>query len=160
MSLTKKKSETGNIRASFILEIIGRPAEHLVETLEKLIEQIGKEKGVNVVDKKIQSPIELKDQKDFYTTFAEVEIETEEILNIALLMFKYMPAHIEIIEPELISLSNNKLNEVFNELARRLHGYDEVARILQLQNAQMQRKLKELMPKENSSEKNNKEEEK
>lgn len=137
-------SSTKKIRAIFILEIIGRPAEHLVDTLNKLIDSIDKEKGVKVSEKKIQEPIEIKDQKDFYTTFAEVEIEVEEILQLAILMFKYMPANIEIIEPELIVLSNNGWSDILSELTRRLHGYDEVARVLQMQNAQMQKKLKEL----------------
>ncbi|MDP2672243.1 MAG: hypothetical protein Q8O84_00325 [Nanoarchaeota archaeon] len=142
MSSKNKNSKTG-IKAVFILEIIGRPKEHLVKTLDGLIEAINKEKGVKVIEKKINEPIELKNNKDFYTTFAEVEIEVEEILQIAMLMFKYMPANIEIIEPELIALSNNKLNEIFNELARRLHAYDEVARVLQMQTAKLQRDLKE-----------------
>jgi hypothetical protein len=33
------ENETKNIRAILILEIIGRPAEHLTETLEKIIEE-------------------------------------------------------------------------------------------------------------------------
>lgn len=135
--------ETKGIRAIFILEIIGRPAEHLTETLNKIIDEIDKEKGVEVIEKKVKEVIEMKDQKDFYTTFAEVEIEFEEILQIAGLMFKYMPANIEIIEPELIALSNNGWSEILSELTRRLHGYDEIARVLQIQNAKLQKELKE-----------------
>jgi len=68
-----------------------------------------------------------------------------------------MPAHIEIIEPELIVLANHGWNDILNELTRRLHGYDEVARVLQFQNAQMQQKLKELMPEKKEEEKESKE---
>ena len=143
MNSKKTDLKTKGIRAVFILEIIGRPKEHLVQTLDKLIEAMNKEKGVKVIGKKIKDPVGLKNNKDFYTTFAEVEIEVEGILQIALLMFKYMPANIEIIEPELIALSNNGFNEIFNELARRLHAYDEMARILQIQTAKLQKDLKE-----------------
>ena len=143
MNSKKTDLKTKGIRTVFILEIIGRPKEHLVQTLDKLIEAINKEKGVRVIEKKIKDPVELKNNKDFYTTFAEIEIEVEGILQIALLMFKYMPANIEIIEPELIALSNNGFNEIFNELARRLHAYDEMARILQIQTAKLQKDLKE-----------------
>ena len=58
-----------------------------------------------------------------------------------------MPAHVEIIEPELIALTNNGWNEIFNELARRLHSYDEVARVSQVEKTILGRKLKELMGK-------------
>ena len=162
MSFKKTNLKTNGIKAIFILEIVGRPKEHLVKTLDGLIESINKEKGIKVIEKKINEPVELKNNKDFYTTFAEVEVEVEEILQIALLMFKYMPANIEIIEPELIALSNNKLNDIFNELTRRLHAYDEVARVLQMQTAKLQRDLKEhgfeikegkLVKKEDSEEK-------
>lgn len=143
MNSKRNDSKTKGIRAVFILEIIGKPKEHLIVTLEKIIESIDKEKGVKVIEKKIKEPIELKKNKDFYTTFAEIELEVEEILQIAILMFKYMPANIEIIEPELIALSNNGWNDIFNELSRRLHGYDEIARVLQIQSAKLQRDLKE-----------------
>ncbi len=161
MSLNNNIATKG-IKAIFILEIIGRPKEHLVQTLDKLIESIDKEKGVKVIGEKINEPVELKNNKDFYTTFAEVEVEVEEILQIAILMFKYMPANIEIIEPELIALSNNGWNDILNELARRLHAYDEMARVLQIQTAKLQRDLKEhgfevkegkLVKKEDSEEK-------
>ena len=56
-----------------------------------------------------------------------------------------MPAHVEIISPELITLTNNGLNEMLNELTRRLHGYDEVARTLQVEKEILNRKMKELM---------------
>lgn len=144
MNLRDKNLETKGIRAVFILEIIGRPAKHLTETLNKIIDQIDKEKGVKVVEKKVKEVIEMKDKKDFYSTFAEVEIEVEEVSQIAMLMFKYMPANIEIIEPELIALSNNGWSDILSELTRRLHGYDEIARVLQIQNEKMQKKLKEL----------------
>jgi len=144
MSLRNKNLETKGLRAVFILEIIGRPAEHLTETLNKIIDQIDEEKGIKVIEKKVKEVIEMKDKKDFYTTFAEVEVEAEEVSQIVMLMFKYMPANVEIIEPELIALSNNGWSDILSELTRRLHGYDEIARVLQLQNAQMQKKLKEL----------------
>jgi hypothetical protein len=132
------------INAVMLIEVLGRPPEHLVETLENIAKQIGEEQGVKVVDKKINPPILMKDQKDFYTSFAEIEVEVEEILYLAILMFKYMPANIEIISPQNISLSNSGWNDILNELARRLHGYEEIARILQTEKRIMENKLREM----------------
>ncbi len=137
--------ETKNIRVVMVFEIIGKPKKHLVESLEKIIERIDEEKGVVVKSKEIKKPAELKDQKGFYTTFAEIEVEIEEVLYLAILMFKYMPAHLEIVSPELIALTNNGWNDIFNELTRRLHGYDEVARVLQMERAILEKKLREVM---------------
>jgi hypothetical protein len=137
--------ETKGIKAMFIIEVLGKPPEHLTETLNEIIKNIDEEKGVNVTNKKLSEPVLMKDQKDFYTSFAEIEIDLEEIFSIVVLMFKYMPAHIEILSPELIALTNNGWNEVFNELARRLHGYDEVARIAQGEKTILEKKLREVL---------------
>ena len=137
-------SDKLKVSAIMILDIIGRPPEHLVESLEKIIEQMEKEKGVTLKSKKIKEPVLMKDQKDFYTTFAEIEIEVDEILYLAALMFKYMPAHIEIISPEILALSNNGFNDILNELIRRLHGYDEIARVMQIEKQILLKKIQEL----------------
>ncbi len=141
MSLDK---ETKGIRAIFILDVIGRPPEHLIASLEEIIKEIDKEKGVVVKSKEIKKPELMKDQKEFYTTFCEVEIEVEELLSLVGLLFKYMPAHVEIVSPELIALTNDGWNDILNELARRLHGYDEIARILQLEKQTLLKKIQEL----------------
>ncbi len=139
--------ETKGIRASLILEVLGRPPEHLVETLKKLEGDIGNEKGVEIKDTKIKEPVELKDKKGLYTGFAEIEVEVEEISLLARLMFKYMPAHIEVISPELIALTNNGWGDILSEIIRRLHGYDEVARVIQSEKQILEKKLKEALEK-------------
>lgn len=131
-----------------VLDIIGRPAEHIVKHLERLILQIDDEKGINVKSKNIKEPTILEARKDFFTTFAEIEIELESLDKLILVLFKYMPAHIEIIEPEIVAISNNTWNEILNELARKLHGYDEVARVLQIENRKLLQKVQELGGKE------------
>ena len=147
-----KDMETKGIKSMLVFEIIGRPPEKLKEALEDIIKQIDAEKGVEVKSKDIKEPVLMKDQKDLYTTFAEVEVDVEEILYLALLMFKYMPAHIEVVSPELIALTNHGWGEILSELTRRLHAYDEVARVLRFENNQIKEKLKELMPKEKKDE--------
>ncbi|MDP3992577.1 MAG: hypothetical protein Q8P79_03680 [Nanoarchaeota archaeon] len=141
--MSSREGENG-IRAMMILDVIGRPPEHLVETLGKIAEEMGKEKGVSIKAKEIKEPVVMKENKEFYTTFAEIEVETEDILYLAALMFKYMPAHIEVISPESVALSNNGWGEILSELVRRLHSYDEVARILQIEKEELLRKIQEL----------------
>lgn len=132
------------IKAIIILDVVGRPPKHLVESLKRVAEEIDKEKGVNVISKDIKEPRPMKDQEGFFTTFAEIELEIDEVLNLAMVMFKYMPAHLEIVSPEIIAISNNSWNEILNELTRRMHGYDEVARMLQHENNLLRKKLEEL----------------
>ena len=134
-------------KANFILEVIGHPKEHLTEALKDIIKKISEEKGVEVKDSEINKVKELESKKGFYTTFAEVEIEVNDLILLVLLTFKYMPAFIELIYPENIALNNNGFNELLNEVARRLHGYEELARIFQIEKANLERKIKELEDK-------------
>ena len=139
--------ETKNIRVMMVIEVLGRPPKHLEKTLTDIISKIDNEKGVSVKTKKINKPTLVKDQKDFYTNFVEIEVEIEEILSLAILLFKYMPAHIEIIHPELIALTNNGWNDILNELTRRLHGYDEIARVIQVEKGILEKRLRDVLEK-------------
>ncbi len=58
-----------------------------------------------------------------------------------------MPAHIEIIHPELIALTNNGWNDILNELTRRLHGYDEIARVIQVEKGILEKRLRDVLEK-------------
>lgn len=144
------------INAILVLDIIGRPKEYLLETLRNIIKEIEKEKGVVVKRSDIKEPKEIKEANNFYTTFAEIEVETEEIFPLILLIFKYMPAHIEIIEPEDFVIKNNDFNDIFNEIIGRLHGYDEIARIMQVERDKLLQKIKELEEKTNNKTENKK----
>ena len=133
------------ITTVLILEIVGKPEEHLISTLKQLIEKIGEEKGVEIVRNKIHDPKPMKDKEGFFTTFAEIEVKVDQILSVAMLMFKYMPFHVEVIEPESFVLQNNEWNEILNELTRRLHGYDEVARMIQMENQLMKKQVQDMI---------------
>lgn len=138
---------TKKIHSVLIIEIMGTPKEYLKESLEKILEGIKGEKGVKILESKIHEAIEVKDKKDFFTSFMEVELETINEFTLAVLMFKYMPAHIEVIYPENLNLTNHAFNEILNELVRRLHGYDNLARIFQYEKAKMSEEIAKLKSK-------------
>jgi len=149
MSSDKKNREKSHdIVAVMIIEVLGKPKEHLIETLEKLVTDIDNEPGVSVVEKTIHEPKELEKKPGMFTSYAEIEVEVEQALQLAILMFKYMPAHIDIIEPENIVLTNFGYGDILNELTRRLHKYDEVARVIQMERQILENQLKKYMPKE------------
>ncbi len=131
---------------TIVLEILGRPKEHILEALNTLIERIGSEKGVKILNKRINEPIEVKDSKDLFTTFAELDLEVDSLVQYFGILFAYMPAHIEIIKPEKLSLSNFDLNEIGNRLAQRLHDYDAITKNSMLERDAIMRKLYEVAP--------------
>ena len=129
MSGDNKKKFT----AIMIVEVMGRPKEHLVETLENISKEISEEKGVKLQSKKINEPSLVKDQEDLFTTFAEIEVQVEDPLILSILMFKYMPAHVEVVEPEKFIFTNVEYGDILNELTRRLHRYEELVKVMQFQ---------------------------
>lgn len=144
--------ERKKIDAIMVLEVLGRPPEYLNETLNNLIKSISEEKGVVVKRTDIKPPVELQNQKDFYTSFAEIEVETDEILYLAILLFKYMPAHVEILSPQNLTLTNSGWNDIFNEITRRLHGYEEIVRITQTEKRILENQLKTILGKDGKEE--------
>ncbi|MCR4327126.1 MAG: hypothetical protein NUV46_00925 [Nanoarchaeota archaeon] len=126
-------SKPEKLTAMMIIEVLGRPKEHLVETLEDLSMKVNSEKGLKILNKKINEPNLVKDQKDLFTAFVELEFEVEEVNTLAMILFKYMPSHIEVLEPENFVFKNFEFNELFNEIVRRLHRYEELVRVLQFQ---------------------------
>ncbi len=134
------------IRALLVIEILGRPAEHVKEALIALIEKLVSEKGVRITNKNYHDPVPAKDSDSLFTTFAEVEVEFDSIENYFGILFAYMPSHVEVIYPEKINLTNFHLNEFANILVRRLHDYDAIAKKLVFERDVMMEKLKEVAP--------------
>lgn len=136
-------NEEQKVTAMIVIEVLGRPKEHLVKTLEEIKGKIDAEKGVKVTDFDIKEPTVAKDRKDLFTTFAEIELEADHIQTLSIIAFKYMPAHIEILEPENLRITNNQYADTLSEIIRRLHKYDELLRVMQVEKRILEKKLNE-----------------
>ena len=140
MSYNEKK-----IKAVILLEMLGKPKEYLIENSNNLLNQIRNEPGVSVKDAKTNEPAPLKENNEIFSTFIEIEIEIENLQSLVVLMFKYMPAHVEIISPLRLEFSNVDLGNVLTDLILRLHSYEEIARIMQSEKQILEKKLRELL---------------
>jgi len=154
------------IRVAFILEILGRPPEHISKILAELVEQLGTEKGIKVISSDIHQPKKIEGQKEetkevtveaeLYTAFASIEIEVEELSNLLVILFKYMPSHLEFISPERLEVSNTELRDLLIDILSRMHRYDEITRtvieeknILENQLRMIYQKIREQQEMEN-----------
>lgn len=137
-------SDDFKIKALLIIEIMGRPKEHLMVALNDIIDKIDAEKDVSVTMKKVNEPMEIETQKGMYTNYAEIEVEVKNPMVLSGLMFRYMPAHVEVISPENFYMTNVNYTELMTEITRRLHVYDNIARVLQMEKAIMEKKIAEL----------------
>ncbi len=132
------------IRANLILEILGRPKEHVLEALNELVKKLGSEKGTRIIEKKNHEPILVQDSKDLFTSFSEILAEFDSLDNYFGIIFAYMPSNIEIINPERLVLNNSDLNQLANKLVQRLHNYDAITKKSLYENEILVKKLKEI----------------
>lgn len=117
------------INVIITIEMMGKPPEHLKDTISKFIEGMNAEKGVKILGKKIYE-VKKIENSELFSTFAEVELELDDIYQLFMIIFTYMPSHIDIIKPEELKMKNSDLNVLCNELTRRLHEYDSVAKTI------------------------------
>jgi len=116
------------IHANIVLEIMGRPPENVKEALQTLAVKIASEKGIIIKSKTIHEPIPVEGSKDLFTSFVELSLEIESIPILTTLLFNYMPSHVEVVSPQSLTLSNADFDDLSNNLTRRLHHYDAVAK--------------------------------
>lgn len=133
------------IQAHLILEILGRPAQHIKDALNELLKKLDSEKGIKVISKDEHEPVPIKDS-DLFTSFADVTVELDSMQQYFGIMFAYMPAHIEIISPENFNLSNFQFNELGNRLLSRLHEYDAITKKVIFERNILVEKLKQAAP--------------
>lgn len=152
----------GKIRTILILEILGRPKEHLVKNFEEIIEKLGNEEGVKIIEKTVHEPKKIEDPEDefakkgeIFTSFSEIEVEFNDLNDLIRVIFNYMPSNIEIVSPEKLNLSNVTLSELLTGIILRLHKYDEIAKRVLFEREEMIKKLREIQGDKNESKESN-----
>ncbi len=123
-------SEDMKTQARLVIEIMGRPADHVKKMLSEIVIRISSEKGVKLLNKQEYSPKKLKDSESLYTAFAEIEVETESLEKCFWLAFAYMPSNVEIISPISFKVTTDQINALIGNLIARLHNYDSLAKKL------------------------------
>ncbi|GAG10274.1 unnamed protein product [marine sediment metagenome] len=148
----------GWLRCVFIIEIMGRPAEHISGAMKLVLKGLEKEKGVEIISKKVHKPkkVILKDEKnkkkdskraELFSTFSEIEFMAESLSRLIGLVFDFMPSSVEILDPQTLKININNSNSLINDLATRLHKNDAAVKGLYLQNQRLKREIEELKKK-------------
>ncbi len=120
-----------------IIEVAGRPAEHLKKALEDHVEKLNNLKGVSLISKEFVEPKLIEDEKQIFTCHSEVEVEVETLFRLTELIFDFMPSSVEVLEPETVKLSAQESTMFLNDLSGRLHKYDEIVKVAQMKNQQL-----------------------
>ncbi|MEK6908601.1 MAG: hypothetical protein AABX23_00940 [Nanoarchaeota archaeon] len=116
------------LKAKFIIEILGRPVEHLEKSLSDLIEKLGTEKGVSLLHKEINKAKKVEKTDNLWTAFADIDLSFESLPLFLNIVMTYLPAHVEIYEPDMFKMNAFETNEFANFVVSRLHNYDALAK--------------------------------
>jgi len=143
-----------------IVEMAGRPAEHLTAALEKHVGVLHDINDITVHSIKVSEPREIEANEEnkipagesMFTAFAEADFECETFGRLSETMFDFMPSSVEVIEPSKISMDTTDATGLLNNISGRMHRYDEISKIahakLQQMAAQLEGAQKVLMEKD------------
>jgi len=118
-----------------IIEMAGRPANHVRDSLTKHVGVLENVKDVEVNSINVSEPKEIEMPKDapkqepVFTCFAEVDFGVENFSRVSDMVFDFMPSSIEVIEPSRVSFDAAEATSLLNVISGRMHKYDEVAKI-------------------------------
>jgi len=122
-----------------IIEVLGKPQEHVETAIKKYVQNLKEDKRYHVVREE-NAEIKKQEQHDLWAGFAELEFQTEKMEDIISFCFDYMPSLIEIIEPEELTFEDVDVSHFLNDLQAKLHAVDMVAKQMKVENGILQKR--------------------
>lgn len=124
------------IRAIMIVEVAGKPANFVLDGLKTHVSRLDQVQDLQVLSKNYSEPKKIENQ-EAWTCFSEIEIQIPNLQRLLDLVFDFMPSSIEIVDPAEIKLDSLEATNFVNNLAGRLHRYDELAKMAQFKIKEM-----------------------
>ena len=126
-----------------ILEIVGKPKEHIEQTMDMYIEKIKKDKNLDLV--KIERPEAESHEKDIFSVIAELEIKAKTGGDVMLFCYEYMPGSVEVLEPGELVFKAHEFTAFINDVQSKLHKVDMVVKKLSAENQVISKNGAQLM---------------
>ena len=119
------------IRFRTVIEMAGKPKEHIEKTLKVYVEKVREDHDFILLKESFAEP---KQIESMWSTFAELEIVCKDIPKMIGFCFEYMPASIEILKPDNFNMENHEITGFLNDLQARLHNVDMIVKRLRAEN--------------------------
>ncbi len=132
------------ITCQTVIEILGKPKEHIEKTLRRYIEKIKSDEKYDVKSVEL-AEVKKQEEGGLWACFAEIKFSTNKVENLVSFCFDYMPSIIEVIEPKELHFSEVEVSHFLNDLQAKLHQVDMVAKQLNLRNKTLQKNLAGLL---------------
>jgi hypothetical protein len=126
-----------------IHEIVGKPKEHIEQTMDMYIDKIKKDNNLELV--KTDRPEAESHENDMFSVIAELEIKAKTTGDLMLFCYEYMPGSVEILEPGELIYKAHEFTAFINDVQSKLHKVDMVVKKLSAENQVMSKNGAQLM---------------
>ncbi|MBU0469910.1 MAG: hypothetical protein KKA62_05765 [Nanoarchaeota archaeon] len=116
-----------------VIEVLGKPKEHVEDSMHKYLEKLKTNKEYLVLNEEI-AEIKKHGDTDLWMIFAELEVSTAEVQDLINFCFDYMPSLIEVIEPSELKFKEEEVSTFLNDLQAKLHYVDMLTKQLKTEN--------------------------
>jgi hypothetical protein len=113
----KSKIADGYLYLRVILEIVGKPKEHVEESLKEYVKKIKADKNYTIIKEKSEKAEKM--ENGLFSAFSEMEILMKDPQVLLNFCFDYLPSSVEIIEPERLLIKNSEFGDFINDLLAR-----------------------------------------
>ncbi len=123
----KKKMKEGWIRASMMIEVLAGSGDAAKSALERHMEKMDSEDNAIIYRldytdvAKVENPI--PNVKEAYSYVAEVELVANSYEKLFMLVLRYGPSSVEILEPEKISIDIGDAQGILNAVSDLIHTF-------------------------------------
>ena len=129
--MEQEKGAHAHIRCRTIIEVLGKPKEHVESTIKEYTEHIKKDSELVVLNEEFS---EIREQGKLWSQFVELELVVKGTQKLIGFCFEYMPSSIDVIKPENLSMTSTEISSFVNDLQARLHSVDMVVKKLKGEN--------------------------
>lgn len=118
-------TEKTHIRCKVIIEVLGKPKEHVEKTIKTYVDKIKNDPELIVLNAEFSNA---QEKEKLWAIFSELDMVIKGIPKLIAFCFDYMPSSVEILKPEEFSMKKSTVENLINDLQARLHDVDMIVK--------------------------------
>jgi len=122
----RERLQQGWLKVFITFELAGTPRQHVEETLRNYIASIKESDGIASLSEEYAEAMEHDD--GMFSAFVEMEALVKNPEQLTWIALNFMPASIELLEPEELHLGSVVVTNWYNDLLSKLHEVSNVLR--------------------------------
>ncbi len=125
MAEAEKQGENAHLRCRSIIEVLGKPQEHVENAIKEYVEHIKQDSELIILNEDYS---DIAEQGKLWSKFVELDLVIKGTRKLISFCFEYMPSSIEVLKPEHLIMTNPELSNFLNDLQARLHNVDMIVK--------------------------------